>query len=973
MSYEEEDPIEEENLNEEEVDSLEESDGGIVHDNNADGGVLPVSGLYENWFLDYASYVILERAVPDLNDGLKPVQRRILHAMKEMDDGRYNKVANIIGQTMQYHPHGDASIGDAIVNLGQKNLLIDTQGNWGDIRTGDSAAASRYIEARLTSFALEVLYNPQTTTWVNSYDGRKKEPLHLPVKFPLVLAQGIEGIAVGLATKIMPHNFKELCQGSVDVLKGKKTHILPDFLTGGMADFSNYNSGMKGGKIRVRARIEQAEGKRLLVKEIPYGTTTGSLIDSIVKANDNGKIKIRKVIDNTAKDVEIEIQVMPGISPEMTIDALYAFTDCEVSISPSACVIVDDKPVFLSVDEMLEISTHKTVDLLKQELKIKLAELNEKWHFSSLEKIFIEERIYRDIEECETWEEIIQTIDKGLEPFKPKLKRDVTAEDIAKLTEIRIKRISKFDSFKADELLIALEKQIAEVLYNLEHLVDYAIDYFENLVKKYGKGKERQTEIRLFDTIEANVVAVANEKLYANFAEGFVGMELKKDEYITDCSDIDDIIAFRKDGKYQISKVAGKQFMGKDLIHVDVFRKNDDRKVYNVVYVDGKSKIAYVKRFNVLSLIRDKEYDLTSGTPGSKVLYFTANYNSEAEKIGIYLSSLASAKKKLLEYNFTELAIKGRNSRGNLLTKHPIRKIEMTEKGVSTERGREIYYELEIGRLNTDGRGEYLGSFTSEDRILAIFHDGSYEITDNELTHKFDGKEILFLQKFNTAQPINAVHYDPDTKAVFVKRFKIETTTLGRKFSFISEGRGAKLLIASTFENPEIEYSYKNERGVKISQKVTLADFIDVKGWKATGNKLTSERLTSIKLLSPLKGEITKENIGDNIPNKEEQQIESQDIEDVEKDDGDETSPIQIPPLPISEEVVQETVIKQPKTEKEKPVDKQTENEPQPKKPVIKSPRQDIPEIKMTVVDTRTKNEDEDNADSFGQKSLFDL
>ncbi|MCZ2130870.1 MAG: DNA gyrase/topoisomerase IV subunit A [Bacteroidia bacterium] len=973
MSYEEEDPIEEENLNEEEVDSLEESDGGIVHDNNADGGVLPVSGLYENWFLDYASYVILERAVPDLNDGLKPVQRRILHAMKEMDDGRYNKVANIIGQTMQYHPHGDASIGDAIVNLGQKNLLIDTQGNWGDIRTGDSAAASRYIEARLTSFALEVLYNPQTTTWVNSYDGRKKEPLHLPVKFPLVLAQGIEGIAVGLATKIMPHNFKELCQGSVDVLKGKKTHILPDFLTGGMADFSNYNSGMKGGKIRVRARIEQAEGKRLLVKEIPYGTTTGSLIDSIVKANDNGKIKIRKVIDNTAKDVEIEIQVMPGISPEMTIDALYAFTDCEVSISPSACVIVDDKPVFLSVDEMLEISTHKTVDLLKQELKIKLAELNEKWHFSSLEKIFIEERIYRDIEECETWEEIIQTIDKGLEPFKPKLKRDVTAEDIAKLTEIRIKRISKFDSFKADELLIALEKQIAEVLYHLEHLVDYAIDYFENLVKKYGKGKERQTEIRLFDTIEANVVAVANEKLYANFAEGFVGMELKKDEYITDCSDIDDIIAFRKDGKYQISKVAGKQFMGKDLIHVDVFRKNDDRKVYNVVYVDGKSKIAYVKRFNVLSLIRDKEYDLTSGTPGSKVLYFTANYNSEAEKIGIYLSSLASAKKKLLEYNFTELAIKGRNSRGNLLTKHPIRKIEMTEKGVSTERGRDIYYELEIGRLNTDGRGEYLGSFTSEDRILAIFHDGSYEITDNELTHKFDGKEILFLQKFNTAQPINAVHYDPDTKAVFVKRFKIETTTLGRKFSFISEGRGAKLLIASTFENPEIEYSYKNERGVKVSQKVTLADFIDIKGWKATGNKLTSERLTNIKLLSPLKGEITKENIGDNIPNKEEQQIEFQDIEDVEKDDGDETSPIQIPPLTISEEVVQETVIKQPETEKEKPVDKQHENKPQPKKPVIKSPRQDIPEIKMTVIDTRTKNEDEDNADSFGQKSLFDL
>ncbi|MCO6495175.1 MAG: DNA gyrase/topoisomerase IV subunit A [Bacteroidetes bacterium] len=971
MSYEEEDPIEEENL-ENELTDESESDGGITHDTNTDGGILPVSGLYENWFLDYASYVILERAVPDLNDGLKPVQRRILHAMKEMDDGRYNKVANIIGQTMQYHPHGDAAIGEAIVNLGQKELLIDTQGNWGDIRTGDSAAASRYIEARLTPFALEVIYNPQTTTWVNSYDGRKKEPLHFPVKFPLVLAQGVEGIAVGLATKIMPHNFRELCQASVDVLKGKKTHILPDFLTGGMADFSNYNSGMKGGKIRVRARIEQAEGKRLLIKEIPFGTTTGSLIDSIIKANDNGKIKIRKVIDNTAREVEIEIQLMPGISPEMTIDALYAFTDCEISISPSACVIVNDKPMFLSVDEMLEISTRKTVELLEQELKIKLGELNEKWHFSSLEKIFIEERIYRDIEECETWDEIIQTIDKGLEPFKSRLKREVTVEDITKLTEIRIKRISKFDSFKADELLIALEKQIEEILYNLEHLVEFAIDYFENLLKKYGKGKERRTEIRLFDTIEANVVAVANEKLYANFAEGFVGIGLKKDEYITDCSDIDDIIAFRRDGKYQISKVADKQFMGKDLIHVDVFRKNDDRKVYNVVYLDGKSKAAFVKRFNVSNLIRDKEYDVTMGTQGSKILYFTANYNSEAEKIGVYLSSLAKAKKKFFEYNFAELTIKGRNSRGNTLTRHPIRKIEMTEKGISTERGRDVYYEIEIGRLNTDGRGEYLGSFTSEDKILAIFNDGSYELTDNELTNKYDGKEIALIQKFNSQQPINVVHYDPDAKATFVKRFKIETTTLGRKFLFISEGRGAKLLLVSTFDNPEIEYSYKNERGAKVTQKVMLADFIDVKGWKALGNKLSAEKLTSIKLLSPLKPEIKTGSIEKEETAENEHVEQQEEIFENEKNETEENN-VKTSTEEVSSSEVETEIEKKTKSKKEVKTDTQNNQEKKDSLNVIEKTTPKLPEVKMTVIDTRTKNEDDDIIDSFGQKSLFDL
>lgn len=816
------------------------------------GNVLPVTGLFENWFLDYASYVILERAVPDLTDGLKPVQRRILHAMKEMDDGRYNKVANIIGQTMQYHPHGDAAIADAMVNLGQKELLIDTQGNWGDIRTGDSAAAPRYIEARLSPFALEVLFNPQTTVWVNSYDGRKKEPLNLPVKFPLVLAQGVEGIAVGLATKIMPHNFIELCKASIDLLKDKEVELLPDFATGGMADFTNYNGGKKGSRIRVRSKIESAEGKRLLIKEIPFGTTTGSLIDSILKANDNGKIKIKKVVDNTAKDVEIEIQLAAGVSPEMTIDALYAFTDCEVSISPNCCVIIDNKPHFISVVDILKRSTHNTVTLLKKELEIKLNALNEKWHFSSLEKIFIEERIYRDIEECETWEDIIQTIDKGLTPFKGLFKREITTEDITKLTEIRIKRISKFDSFKADELLKGIEKDIEEVKYNLANLVAFAIQYFEKLIQKYGKGKERKTEIRLFDTIDANIVAVANEKLYAHYNDGFVGMGLKKDTFVCECSDIDDIIAFRKDGKYMVSKVSDKKFMGKDLIHVDVYRKNDERKVYNVVYFDAKSKVSFVKRFSVPSVIRDREYDLTLGSPGSKILYFTANYNSEAEKIGVYLSALSKARQKFFEYDFSELSIKGRNSKGNTLTRHPVRKIEMTEKGVSTEKGRDVYYEKEIGRLNLDGRGDWVGNFTSDERILAVYIDGSYELTDNELTNKYDGKELLFIQKFDPDQVITAVHFDPDAKATLVKRFKIETSTLNRKFTFINDGRGSKLWTASSYPDPEIKITLKDSKGDKTTQSLKTNEMIDVKGWKAMGNKITNGKIMSAKWVTPL-------------------------------------------------------------------------------------------------------------------------
>lgn len=829
----------------------EEHVDGIIHHGHRDGSeVLPVSGLYENWFLEYASYVILERAVPNLYDGLKPVQRRILHVMKEMDDGRFNKVANVIGSAMQYHPHGDAAIGEAIVNMGQKELMIETQGNWGDIRTGDSAAAPRYIEARLSKFALEVSFNEETTDWQLSYDGRKREPITLPVKFPLVLAQGVEGIAVGLATKIMPHNFIELCEASIDVLKGKKVNLLPDFPTGGMADFTNYNEGKRGGKIRCRAKMESADGKKVLVKEIPFGTTTESIIESILKANDNGKIKIKKVIDNTAKDVEIEVQLAPGVSTDMTIDALYAFTDCEVSISPNACVIVEDRPIFIGVNEMLRLSTDNTVSLLKLELDNELGHLENKWHFSSLEKIFIENKIYRNIEDCETWEEILEMIDKKIKPFKKLLRREVTMDDIAKLPEIRIKRISKFDSFKADEYIKGLEEQIDQVKHYLDNLVDYAVDYFKNLIKKYGKGKERKTEIRLFDKIETNVVAVANEKLYANYAEGFVGYGLKKDTYICDCSDIDDVIAFRKNGTYVVSKVSEKQFLGKDLLYVDVYRKNDERKVYNVAYYDGKSGVSYVKRFNVLGVIRDKDYEITMGTSGSKLLYFTANNNSEAEKIGVHLSNMASAKNKYLEYDFAQLEIKGKSAKGNQLTKHPIRKIELKEKGKSTFKGRDIWYDLDIGRLNVDGRGQFLGNFTSEDKILLILNDGSYELTDNELTNRYEQNDIYLIQKFHEKQPINVIHYDAALKNYFAKRFLIETTTVGKKFLFINEKPGSKLILASTVDNPEVEIKSVSAKGEKKNEVLKIADFIEVKGWKANGNKVSYDNVKSAKLLS---------------------------------------------------------------------------------------------------------------------------
>lgn len=813
-----------------------------------------LKGMYKEWFLDYASYVILERAVPNIEDGMKPVQRRILHSMKEMDDGRYNKVANIIGHTMQYHPHGDASIGDAVVNLGQKDLLIDPQGNWGDIRTGDSAAAPRYIEARLTKFALDVAFNKQTTDWQKSYDGRKNEPITLPMKFPLLLAQGVEGIAVGLSTKIMPHNFIELINGSIAILKGKKTKLVPDFPTGGLADFSDYNSGQRGGKIKVRARIEELDKKTIVIRDIPYGQTTTSVIDSIIKANDKGKIKIKKVVDNTAKELEIEVHLAPGISADKTIDALYAFTNCEVSISPNACVIVDNKPHFLSVDEILRINTENTRDLLRQELEIKRGELEEKWHFSSLEKIFIEERIYRDIEEETTWEGVLSAIDKGLDPFKKLLKREVTENDIVRLTEIKIKRISKFDSFKADELLKGIEDELKQVNHDLEHLTEYAIAYFEDLLKKYGKGRERKTEERTFGSIQAAVVAVANEKLYVNFDEGFVGTGLKKDTYVCDCSDIDDVIVFTQDGNYTVSRVSDKAFFGKNIIHVDVWRKGDDRKVYNCIYTDGKTGKTFAKRFNVNSITRDKPYNVGKNDQ-SKVIYFTANPNGEAEVVTVYLHGMAKARKKVFDFDFSTLAIKGRSSQGNTVTKYRVRKIELKEKGQSTIGGRDIWYEAAIGRLNVDGRGTLLGSFHTDDLILVIHNSGDYQLTSHEITNHYDPNDVYLIEKFRPNRIISAIHFDAKQKEQFVKRFVVETTTIGKKFSFINEGRNSRLLFASTRKHPKILLTVKNDKKEKVEEEIDLSEFIDVKGWKSTGNKLTYDQFIKFKEIEPSEDE----------------------------------------------------------------------------------------------------------------------
>ena len=806
-----------------------------------------VTGMYKDWFLEYASYVILERAVPGINDGFKPVQRRIMHSMKDLDDGRYNKVANIVGHTMQYHPHGDASIADAMVQLGQKELLIDMQGNWGNTLTGDRAAASRYIEARLSKFALDVVFNPKTTEWQASYDGRKKEPVNLPVKFPLLLAQGAEGIAVGLSTKILPHNFIELIDASIKYLKGRSFSILPDFLTGGIADFSNYNDGKRGGKVRVRAKISQLDKKTLVITEIPFGTTTSTLIDSIVKANEKGKIKIKKIEDNTAANVEILVHLPPNISPDKTIDALFAFTNCENSISPLCCIIDDNKPRFIGVTEMLKTSTDYTIHLLKRELEIQLYELEEQWHFASLERIFIENRIYRDIEEQETWKGVIKAIDIGLQPHIKHLKRAITEEDIVRLTEIRIKKISKFDLDKATQFIEGLEDKIAKVKEYLENLITYAIDYFKRLKSTYGKDKDRKTEIRSFHDIVATKVVIRNTKLYVNREEGFIGTSLRKDEYITDCSDIDDIIVFRKDGKMIVSKVASKTFVGKDIIHIAIFKKKDTRTVYNMMYRDGKSGASYMKRFAVTGVTRDKEYDLTTGKSNSLVHYFTANPNGEAEAVTVLLRSVGSIKKLKWDIDFSDLAVKGRGVRGNTITKFAIRKVEFKSSGVSTLKPRKIWFDDAVQRLNVDARGELLGEFRAEDKILIANQSGKIKAVTPDLQMHFED-DMIVLEKWKPNKPIAVLYYDGEKERYYIKRFLIETED--KEEVFISDHSKSQLEIIVVDYRPIAEVVF-SKRSLE-NKEVNFEEFIAIKGIKAQGNQLTADKIKQVNLLASL-------------------------------------------------------------------------------------------------------------------------
>ena len=855
--------------------------------------ITKVTGMYREWFLDYASYVILERAVPSIEDGLKPVQRRIMHSMKDLDDGRYNKVANIVGHTMQYHPHGDASIADAMVQIGQKELLIDMQGNWGNILTGDRAAASRYIEARLSKFALDVVFNPKTTDWKMSYDGRRKEPIDLPVKFPLLLAQGAEGIAVGLSTKIVPHNFIELIDASIKYLKGRSFKILPDFLTGGIADFTNYNDGKRGGKIRVRAKIAQFDKKTLVISEIPYGTTTTSLIDSIIKANEKGKIKIKKIEDNTAAVVEILLHLPPNVSPDKTIDALYAFTNCENSISPLACTIENNKPVFIGVSEMLKYSTDLTVGLLKKELEIQLNELEEQWHFSSLERIFIENRIYRDIEEEETWEGVIKAIDKGLQDHIKHLKRPIKEEDITRLTEIRIKKISKFDIDKAKQFIESLENKIAVVKDHLANLIEFAIEYFKRLKGTYGKGKERKTEIKVFDDIVASKVAMNNAKLYVNREEGFVGTSLKKDEFVTDCSDIDDIIVFRKDGKMSVTKVDSKTFVGKNIIHVAVFKKKDKRTVYNFMYRDGTRGPSYMKRFNVTSVTRDKEYDLTNGNKGSIVHYFTANLNGEAEIVSINLRSVGSIKKLKWDIDFADLAVKGRAVRGNTITKYAIKSIDFKSEGVSTLKPRKIWFDDAVQRLNVDDRGELLGEFRAEDKLLIITQSGKVKAVKPDLAMHFDD-DMIVLEKWNYKKPISAIYFDGEKDRYYIKRFLIEIPE--KEEIFISNHPKSQLEIVALDYRPVVEILY-SKRSL-VNEQVDLEKFIAIKGIKAQGNQLTSEKIKQINLLDPL-------------PFEEPQELTSEEMEVIDEEIIKDEIQIKVPELEMKKIVIEEISVEE--------------------------------------------------------------
>ena len=815
-----------------------------------------VTGMYKDWFLDYASYVILERAVPAISDGFKPVQRRILHSMKDLDDGRYNKVANIVGHTMQYHPHGDASIADAMVQIGQKDLLIDMQGNWGNILTGDRAAASRYIEARLSKFALEVVFSPKVTEWQLSYDGRKNEPVHLPVKFPLLLAQGAEGIAVGLSTKILPHNFNELLQASIAYLKGKKFTLYPDFQTGGIIDVQNYNDGIRGGKLRVRAKISVRDKNTLLIHEIPFSTTTSSLIDSILKANDKGKIKIKKIEDNTAAEVEILVHLPNGISPDKTIDALYAFTACESSISPLGCIIIDNKPQFIGVSEMLKISTDTTVSTLKKELEFKLQELENQWHYASLERIFIENKIYRLIEEEETWEGVLKAIDEGIKPHIAHLKRPVIEEDLVRLTEIKIKRISKFDIDKAQQRIEALEEDIAAVKNNLDNLIDFAIDYFTQLKKDYGKGKERKSEIRTFDDVDAKKVVVRNTKLYVNREEGFVGTSLRKDEYVCDCADIDDLIVFTRSGKMQVVKVDSKVFVEKDIIHVAVFKKKDNRTIYNAIYKDGKLGTSYIKRFAVTGVTRDKMYDITQGKTGSHLLYFSANPNGEAETVSVILRNTGQAKKLKWELDFADLQIKGRGVKGNIVTKYNVLKIELKEKGVSTLKPRKIWFDSTVLKLNLDERGDLLGAFRGEDKLLIISDKAESKTVTPQMELHFSQVPMI-LERWVKAKPITAVYFDQEKERYFVKRFVIENEN--KEDVFIKED--ATLIFVCTEWRPVIEIEFAKPRGAASlpNKVINIEDFIGVKGYKALGNQLTDKKIKNITLKESLPYDIPEQ------------------------------------------------------------------------------------------------------------------
>ncbi len=943
----------------EENENIEERDEEFSGQEEVNEGlekVIQISGMYKEWFLDYASYVILERAVPHLHDGFKPVHRRILHSMKEMDDSRYHKVANIIGNTMKYHPHGDASIGDALVQVGQKDLLIDCQGNWGNILTGDSAAAPRYIEARLTKFALEVLFNAKTTHWQLSYDGRNKEPLTLPVKFPMLLASGAEGIAVGLACKILPHNFIELIDGCISNLKGKQVKIYPDFPTGGIADFSEYNDGIRGGRIKVRARINIDDKSTLRISEIPHTTTTSSLIDSILRANDKGKIKVKKVEDNTAEYVEILVHLASNVSPDKTIDALYAFTDCEISISPNSVVIQDDKPRFMGMGQMLLESAEQTRQLLKLELEIKKAELEEQWHFASLEKIFIENRIYRDIEECETWEEIIETIHKGLKPYTKHLIRPVTDDDVARLTEIKIKRISKFDSFKAEELLSRIEEDIAQVKTYLDNLTDYAIDYFKELKRKYAAGKERRTEIRQIETINTALVAASNVKLYVDREEGFVGSGLKKadSEFVQEASDLDDIIIIRSDGTLLVTKMADKTFVGKGVLYINIWKKNDPRTIYNMIYQDGPAGSIYVKRFNVTSIIRDKEYPLTKGNAKSRVLHLTANPNGEAELVTVVHRAKAKLKKLKFDFDFSEIAVKSRSAQGNILTKHAINKIELKEKGISTLGARKVWFDESVKRLNYEDRGRLLGSFNAEDRILTIMQSGTYKMTGIEETTKFDD-DMIKIEKWNPEKPLSVIYFEGEKQQSFIKRFIAEETD--KPNLFISDHEDSKLEFVTTDWLPRATLKFDQRAGTKDAETIELAEAISVKGVKALGNRITKVRIKSIDELEPMPYEeeevavTSDERPQDNGANsiEEEGKKEKESAEETSSDD--EAAEVETKP--------QKEIIK-----KENP--KSADKKEAPPKSEVKT---DIDEDDSS----NKKKKDDDDDDSFGAGSQITL